>query len=57
MTCRWWRHRWSKWKVINEGNVRTKGALELEFMVTGAFVEQRRECLDCGKLQIRIAKS
>jgi len=58
-------HKWDKWKVIAEGllqmqydSVFTGRKLEAhEQYVCGKFEHQRRECLKCGKSQLRKAST
>jgi hypothetical protein len=47
----WLFHRWGKWVVVGHGDVESDGA------VVGRFIEQRRDCLRCGKIQLREAQT
>lgn len=42
------RHRWDKWRVIEEGKVANGKQQEV-----GNYLVQTRICLDCGKKQMR----
>ncbi len=44
----WAWHSWGKWKTNGYGNV-TDG----KGRVVGRYVEQSRECVDCGKINLR----
>ena len=51
-------HSWSKWETVGEGHVARhttfRGApVEGSEKVIGTFIEQRRECSVCGKVQLR----
>lgn len=52
--CPWWRrHDWSRWETFREGVIQNidTGA------TTCSFVEQKRECLRCGKIELREQRS
>jgi hypothetical protein len=62
--CRWpWSHKWSKWGTISGGD--TLASVDPSGMpyrpeifgehkpVTGKYENQRRECVVCGKSQLR----
>lgn len=51
-------HKWTKWETTHKGEIgrRTtyRGApVEGSEKVVGSFIEQRRECECCGKVQLR----
>ena len=51
-------HKWTKWETTHKGEIgrRTtyRGApVEGSEKVIGTFIEQRRECSMCGKVQLR----
>lgn len=48
--CWPWNHKWSKWAVIGEGKLAR--ALQ-PVVIVGYYIEQRRECSECGKIQMR----
>jgi hypothetical protein len=50
--CMIFRHKYSKWKVFNKGNLITPGIK----LPTGYYISQIRECEKCGKIQIREIK-
>ena len=48
--CWWWRHRWSRWTIYDQGNIRN------DDKVKGTYITQQRECKCCGLLQTRTIK-
>jgi hypothetical protein len=51
-------HSWSKWETTKQGEIGSRvmfrGApVEGSQKVTGTFIEQRRECSVCGRVQLR----
>ena len=42
-------HKWSKWKQIREGTLEKKILMSGEAIEYGNYMDQERECLDCGK--------
>lgn len=51
-------HTWSKWTTTHEGEIGKRTTfrgkpVEGSEKVVGAFIEQRRECECCGKVQLR----
>lgn len=51
MTC-WFFHAWTKWKSICYGPFRVKNPAG-DVVDSGQYVEQRRECSRCGKVDLR----
>ena len=63
MNCLHWfmAHHWEKWKVISGGDVidaeYQDGVATGKRIRTAVYEIQRRECLFCGKSQLREARS
>ena len=59
MRCWWYRHYWEKWTVIEKGKrVAREDSLGLPMdgktpIFVGSYEIQRRECVLCGKSQLR----
>lgn len=54
--CGWWKiraHKWSKWIMSEAGSVLDPW----DGHKIGTFEIQRRECLNCGKSQLRKART
>lgn len=49
--CRPWAHKWSKWKVLQVGQLTNTNSLSPQ--VVGFYETQRRECEKCGMSQLR----
>lgn len=64
MSCWPWSHKWTKWELFAEGkmlktfNALTGNPLNVDGKpaIIGRYIEQRRECTECGKLQMRREK-
>lgn len=55
-------HTWSKWETTEEGQIANRKSIgvppiEGSERVIGVAIQQRRTCQQCGKLQLRYAKS
>lgn len=48
------RHQWPKWEVESAGNVRVRDLRDprQEERIKGQFIIQRRECENCGLVQL-----
>lgn len=51
-------HSWSKWETTAQGEIGSRTTfrgkpIEGSEKVIGTFIEQRRECSVCGKVQLR----
>lgn len=53
-TC-YWNHEWLKWKETRRGQT-LDFTFAKEGRITGAFIEQEKECLKCGIKKIKIEK-
>jgi len=54
--CWPWQHRWTKWKVIDSGTLTFEPELH-PGEKHGLYETQKRECVDCGKSELRRAES
>ena len=45
--CHWYKHYYSKWFEISEGDIMNGGRH------TGNFIDMKRICLSCGKIQVK----
>jgi hypothetical protein len=65
VSCWPWSHSWSKWEVSGEGKMlRTYDSITGEPLqadakptVVGRYIDQFRQCHDCGMIQLRREKS
>jgi hypothetical protein len=57
MTYCWpWAHDWSKWQTFSHGLI-VVNAGEKPPRPLGSFIEQKRECAKCGKIQLRESRT
>lgn len=52
MGC-FWKHNWSKWKIIEEGD----RVSDITKGVIGSYIIQKRYCIDCGRTEIEKEKA